>query len=312
MTDKDVVSGEHHRRNGPLAQESRKAQTTHIFHIASSQAHAFAAQLHPFETHDPPAVAEVDEDHRGAHDITQTRGECGAHHPPTEDEDENIVQRDVDDRRNCIAEHGIVGRPVETDEEHPRAEQGAEGQERREPVHVLHGQRQQTLRAAQQPGHPGSIPSDEEAVCRQQQRRDHHGLRHVDACDLDLPLRKVDRGYDRSPDAEHQPDARADEEQRGGDVDRGQGITADAAAHENPVRDDEHGRENHPQYGGDQQFPEQFRNIHAAEIDTVFHNSCFLDCKDRVFRPGKSYHLVKKAPPIFRRGLVCGVRAFPV
>ena len=126
---------------------------------------------------------------------------------------------------------------------------------------------------------------------RQQQRRDHHGLRHVDSRGPGLPLRKVDRGHDRSPDAEHQSDARADEEQRGGDVDGGQGVAADTTAHENSVRNDERGRENHPQHGGDQQFAKQFRNIHAAEINavsTIFHNLYFWDYKDSGFQSDNS------------------------
>ena len=251
--------------------------------VESPSRHMYSA-----ETHDPPAAAQIDEDHPRTHDIAQARGQRGARHSPAEDEDEHVVQRDIDDRRNGVAKHSVIGRPVEADKEHPRAEQGAERQERREPVHVLHGQRQQAVRTAQQPGNCGSVPGNEEAVCRQQQRRNHHGLRHVDTRDLDFPLREVDRGHDRGPDAEHQSDACADEEQRGGDVDRGQGVAADAAAHENPVRDNEYGRENHPQHGRNQQFAEQFRNVHAAEINTVFHKARFSECKDTRLRPGKN------------------------
>lgn len=62
----------------------------------------------------------------------------------------------------------------------------------------------------------------------------------------------------------------------------------DAASHENPVGDHENSRENHSQNGGDQQFPKKLRNLHAAEINTVFHRIRFLECKDTRFRPGES------------------------
>ena len=155
-------------------------------------------------------------------------------------------------------------------------------------MHVLHGQRKEPFGAAQQQGHLTGAGSDQEAVRRQKERRHRNGLRDVDARRLDLPLRKVDRRHDRRPDAEHQSDARADEEQRRGDVDGGQRVAADAASHENPVRDHENGRENHSQNGGDQQFPKKLRNLHAAEINTVFHRIRFLECKDTRFRPGES------------------------
>lgn len=51
---------------------------------------------------------------------------------------------------------------------------------------------------------------------------------------LTFPCAMVDRRHDRRPDAEHQSDARADEEQRRGDVDGGQRVAADAASHEIP------------------------------------------------------------------------------
>lgn len=255
IADKDVIPGEHHRGDSPLAKEGRKPQPAHITHVAEGQAHAFAARLHPAETHDVAAAAQVAEDHGRSHDIAQARSQRRTHHAPAEDENENVVQYDVDNGGNRIAEHRIVGRPVEPDEEHARTQQCAERQERREPVHIFHRQREEPLGTAQQQRYFAGVKGDQETVHRQQERRHHDGLRDVDTRRLDLPLREVDRRHDRSPDTEHQPDARADQEQRRGDVDRRQRIAADAASHENPVRDYENGRENHPQDGGDQQFP---------------------------------------------------------
>ena len=95
---------------------------------------------------------------------------------------------------------------------------------------------------------------------------------------------EVDRRHDRSADTEHQSHACIDEEQRRRDIDCRQRVAADAAADENAVRDDERRRENHSQNGRDQQFAEQPRNLHAAEVDTVFHDFVFWECKDNASR----------------------------
>ena len=275
MADEDVVAREHHRGDGPLAEEGRKPQAAHVAHVAAGQAQALPARLHPAEADDVAPAGEVGEDHRRTDHIAETRGQRRAEHAPVQQEDEHVVEHDVDQGRNGIAPHRIVGRTVEPDEEHAGAEQGAERQEGNEPVHVLEHEGLQPLRAAQQPGHLRSEEADRKAVGGQNQRRNRNGLRHVDACRLDLAVRKVDRGHDRSPHTEHQPHARIDEEQRRGDVHRGQRIAADTAPDEDAVRDDECGRKQHPQHRGDQQPAEQPRNLHVAEVDTVFHHRFF-------------------------------------
>ena len=121
IADENVVPGEHHHGDGPLAEEGRKPQPAHVAHIAEGQAHALAARLHTAQAHDVAAASQVAEDHPRTHDITEARGQRRTRHAPAEDEDENVVQHDVDDRRNGVAKHRVVGRPVEPDEEHARA-----------------------------------------------------------------------------------------------------------------------------------------------------------------------------------------------
>lgn len=275
IADEDVIAREHHRGDGRLAEEARQPQPTHVADVATRQAQAFAACLHAAEANPAATPAQVDDNHHRPDDIPQTCGQCRPQHAPAADEDEDVVQHDVDDGRHDVAKHGVVGRAVQTDEEHPGAQQRAEGQERHKPAHVLDGQRQQPLGTAQQPRHLGHKERNHEAVEGQQQRRDDDGLRDVDTGRAELTVRKVNRRHDRRPDTEHQTDPRADEEERRGDVDRRQSVAADAVADEDAVRDDEGDREDHPQHRRDQQTPEQLRNVHPCEIDTVFHRFRF-------------------------------------
>ena len=56
-----------------------------------------------------------------AAELSDDRGHRRAGDAHVQHEDKDGVQHDVDDRRNGVAKHRVVGRPVEPDEEHARA-----------------------------------------------------------------------------------------------------------------------------------------------------------------------------------------------
>ena len=139
------------------------------------------------------------------------------------------------------------------------------------------------------------------------QRREDDRLRDVDGGDARLALRQMDRGDNRAAHAEHQAQPRAEREERGGDIDRGQRVAPDAPADEDAVGEDKDRRKEHPQYGGDEETAEEPADGGASQVDGVaLHNLCFHKrCKNRDSAVEKSYHGVISAGG--RRPVACNM-----
>ena len=59
--------------------------------------------------------------------------------------DENIVEHDIDQSRDNIAQHRKLGRSVQSDDKHPDVSQHAEYQEWYDPIHILEHRRKQLV-----------------------------------------------------------------------------------------------------------------------------------------------------------------------
>ena len=146
---------------------------------------------------------------------------------------------------------------------------GQRREEEREPHEVFARGNHQLGRRAQQQQQRFVAMEQQGAEQRDQQGRYDQRLRDIDLGHAAFALCQVHRCHHRAAHAEHQPEPRAEREERGGEVDCRQCVAADAAAYEYPVGDDEHRREDHPHDRGEKKAAEEFADRRAFVIDTV-------------------------------------------
>ena len=211
----------------------------------------------------------VPQHHARAYYVADSRCDGRAREPPPEFEDEKIVEHDVDRGRHDVARHGEPWCAVEPHDKHQDVEYGQRREEEREPHEVFARGNHQFGRRAQQQQQRFVAKDQQGAEQHDQQCRYEERLRDVDLGHAAFALRQVHRCHHRAAHAEHQPEPRAEREERGGEVDCRQCVAADAAAYEYPVGDDEHRREDHPHDRGKKKAAEEFADCRAFVIDTV-------------------------------------------
>ena len=118
IADKDIVAHKHHGSNGRFTQEGRKSQPHHVTHVAHGQPQAFQTQLDALQPDHMLPLHQVDQYHQCSYNISQAGSQCCSEHAPPEDVDKQPVEEDVDQCRDDVACHGVVGRAVQSDEKH--------------------------------------------------------------------------------------------------------------------------------------------------------------------------------------------------
>ena len=269
VADERIVAHDHQARDRQFAQQRREPDVGHVAQVTGREAQALVAGFELHEMQRAAAAQHVPQHHARAYDIADARCDGRACEPPPEFEDEEVVEYDVYAGRHDVARHGEPGRAVEPHDEHQDVEDGQRREEEREPHEVFARGNHQLGRRAQQQQQRFVAMDQQGAEQRDQQGRYDQRLRDVDLGHAAFALCQVHRRHHRAAHAEHQPEPRAEREERGGEVDCRQCVAADAAAYEYPVGDDEHRREDHPHDRGEKKAAEEFADRRAFVIDTV-------------------------------------------